>query len=175
MRLHQLKLEYQSAEDRLLLRLASEEQAEVLLWLSRRMSKYVWQTLLDMAQSALEIQLQTNPEARYAMLGFRHEAALSQANFEDLYDDMPRERPLGAVPLLITRLEKKRDDDGRNVLGLFPISGQGVYITLDEALLHGLIKLLENGAAKADWGLDLRLSPYVLPVHPDHELLPTLN
>ncbi|HKO89051.1 MAG TPA: hypothetical protein VJU83_11130 [Burkholderiales bacterium] len=175
MRLHQLKVEYQSSEDRLLLRLASEDGAEVLFSVTRRVTRFLWQVLLEMAQSAPEIRLQANPDARHAMLGMRHEAALSQANFSERYDDMTRERPLGAEPLLVSRLERKRDEAGQHVLGLFPVSGQGVFLTMDEALLHGMVKLLENGAAKADWALDLRISPYVLPLHTDSQGLPTLN
>ncbi|HKY00920.1 MAG TPA: hypothetical protein VJM53_00035, partial [Burkholderiales bacterium] len=68
MRLFQVKVEFQSGEDRLLLRLASEDDNEVLLWLTRRVARYLWQLLLDMAQSAPEIQLQANPEARHALL-----------------------------------------------------------------------------------------------------------
>ena len=176
MRLFQVKVEFQSGEDRLLLRLASEDDNEVLLWLTRRVARYLWQLLIDMAQSAPEIQLQANPEARHALLGFKHEAALSQANFEDMYDELPRDYPLGREPLLVCRLEKKRDDAGQHVLGLFPVDGQGIYLTLDDALLHGLVKLLENGVNKADWALDLRMRRYnLLPIHIDGEGHPTLN
>lgn len=175
MRLHQLKVEYQSSEDRLLLRLASEEGAEVMFSVTRRVTRFLWQVLLDMAQSAPEIRAQANPEARHAMLGMRHEAALSQANFGEQYDDLARERPLGADPLLVSRLERKRDEAGNHVLGLFPVSGQGVFLTMDDALLHGLVKLLENGATKAEWALDLRISPYILPSLTDSQGIPILN
>jgi hypothetical protein len=35
--------------------------------------------------------------------------------------------------------------------------GQGVHITLDENLLHGLVKLIQNAVARAEWDLDLRM------------------
>ena len=175
MRLYQIKIEYQSGEDRLLLRLASEDDNEVLMSLTRRVSRYLWQLLIDMAQSAPEIQLQANPEARHALFGFKHEAALSQANFDDMYDELPRDYPLGREPLLVSRLEKKRDDAGQHMLGLFPIEGEGIFLTLDDALLHGLVKLLENGVNKADWALDLRVTPYPVPMYREGEGHPTLN
>jgi hypothetical protein len=173
MRLHQVKLEYKAAEDRLLMRLAGEDDTEVLLYITRRVVKYLWHVLLDMARSAPDIQLQASDEARYALLGLRHEAALAQANFSERYDDVPRERPLGAQPILVGRMEKKRDEAGQHVLGMFPIEGEGVYLTLDDSLLHGFMKLVENGVAKADWSLDLRLSPYILPMHAGGETHPT--
>lgn len=175
MRLHQVKLEYKAAEDRLLLRLAGEDDTEVLLYITRRVVKYLWQVLLDMARSAPDIQLQASDEARYALLGLRHEAALAEANFNQRYDDVPREQPLGSLPLLVGRLEKKRDEAGQHMLGLFPAEGEGIYLTLDDSLLHGFMRLVENGVTKADWALELRLSPYILPIGAAGESHPTLN
>ena len=62
MRLHQLKVEYRPEEDRLLMRLATDTGAEVLLWLTRRCIARLWPVLLGMAQAVPEVQLQHNPE-----------------------------------------------------------------------------------------------------------------
>ncbi|MCC6611736.1 MAG: hypothetical protein IT515_18945 [Burkholderiales bacterium] len=161
MRLHQLKIEFRPEEDRLLMRLATNTAAEVLLWLTRRCVKRLWPVLLNMAQAAPEVVLQPNPEARKALVGFQHEKAIRQANFSTPYAETPRERPLGADPLLVARIQPRRDPQGRHVLGLLPATGQGVHVTLDDGLLHGLMKLLQNAVAKSDWELDLTV-PAVL-------------
>jgi len=175
MRLHQLKVEYRPEEDRLLMRLATDTGAEVLLWLTRRCIARLWPVLLGMAQAVPEVQLQHNPEARKALLGFQHEKAIRQANFSKPYEEAERERPLGAEPLLITRIQPRRDQQGRNVLGLLPAAGQGVHLTLDENLLHGLMKLLQNAVKKSEWSLDFALPAGITPVADVAGGHPTIN
>jgi hypothetical protein len=157
MRLHQLKIEFVPEHDRLMMRLSTDNGAEVLLWLTRRCVRRLWALLLDMAQATPEIVVQPNPEARKALLGFQHEKAVRQADFSKPYEDVARERPLGTAPLLVTRIQPRRDQQGRHVLGLLPTVGQGVHITLDENLLHGLVKLIQNAVARAEWDLDLQV------------------
>lgn len=175
MRLQQIKVEFIAAQDRLLLRMATDEGSEVLLWLTRRCVKRLWPVLIDMAQSTPDIALQPNPEARNALLGFRHEAAVNLADFSTRYDDVPRARPLGTEPIVITRIQPRRDERGNHVLGLFPPAGPGVHMTLDEGLLHGLVKLLQSGVAKTDWDLALRMPSGIAPPVNEAGGRPTIN
>jgi hypothetical protein len=168
MRLHQLKIEFNAEHDRLLMRLATDNAAEVLAWLTRRCVKRLWPLLINMAQTAPEIALQPNPEAKRALLGFQHEKAIRQADFTRPYEEAQRERPLGQNPLLVTRIQPRRDQQGRHVLGLLPTVGQGVHLTLDENLLHGLMKLIQNAVARADWDLELQL-PAGMVTQPSEE------
>ena len=125
MRLHQLKIEFVAEHDRLLMRLATDSGSEVLVWLTRRCVKRLWPLLLSMAQTTPDIALQQNPEAKRALLGFQHEKAVRQADFSKPYEDAQRERPLGQNPLLITRIQPRRDPQGRHVLGLLPTGRAG--------------------------------------------------
>jgi hypothetical protein len=61
------------------------------------------------------------------------------------------------------------------VLGLLPAVGQGVHITLDNNLLHGLAKLIQNAVARADWDLDLRVPAGLVPVTNEQDGRPTIN
>jgi hypothetical protein len=175
MRLHQLKLEFNAEHDRLLLRLSTDSGAEVLLWLTRRCVKRLWPVMITMAQEKPEIQLQPNPEARKALLGMQHEKAVAQADFSKPYQEAPRERPLGTEPLLVSRIQPRRDAQGRHVLGLLPTEGQGVHMTLDDGLLHGFVKLMQNAVAKAEWDMDLRLPDPVAPAPVTAGGRPTIN
>ena len=175
MRLHQLKVEYQAEEDRLLVRLATDTGAEVLLWITRRCLTRLWPVLLNMAQAVPEVQLQHNPEARKALLGIQHEKAIRAANFSKPYEEAERERPLGTEPLLITRIQPRRDPQGRSVLGLLPAVGQGVHLTLDESLLHGFMRLLQNAVKKSEWSIDLALPSGMTPVADAPGGHPTIN
>lgn len=163
MKLHQLRLDYSAEQDRLLLRISTDDGKEVLLWLTRRCVSLLWTLLVDMAQSSPRIALQSNPEAREALLGFEHEQALRGADFNRPYDESGRVRPFGAEPLLVTRMEGGKDAEGNHVLALSPISGQRVNVTLDDALLHSFCSLLQKVTADTDWGLTLSLTRGFVP------------
>jgi hypothetical protein len=40
---------------------------------------------------------------------------------------------------------------------MLPNDGQGIFLTLDEQLLHGFIKLLQQAVQRAEWGFKLDL------------------
>lgn len=157
MRLHQLKVEYVGAEDRLLLRISTSSNEEVMLWLTRRATLRLWPVLLSMVQAKPEIVVQPSPEARRALVGFEHEKAVAQADFSKPYEPAERARPLGDAPILVARIEPRRNNEGQAVLGLLPAQGQGIYITLDDHLLHGLMRLLQNAVVRAEWGFTLSI------------------
>jgi hypothetical protein len=157
MRLHQLKVEYVGTEDRLLVRLSTNSNEEVELWLTRLAVTRLWPVLLSMVQAKPEIVVQSNPEARRALVGFEHQKAVAKADFSKPYEPAERARPLGPAPLLVGRIEPRRDNEGRQVLGLLPPQGQGVFITFDDHLLHGFMRLLQNAVVRADWGFKLAI------------------
>lgn len=176
MRLHQLKLDFIAEHDRLLLRVSTDNQLEVRLWLTRRALRLLWPLLVQLVRSSPEVALQSNPQARDALVGMQHEQALSRANFADAFEETPRNMPLGAEPILVARIQSKKDDNGNQVLGLLPQQGQGIHLSLDNTLLHSLCKLLQNAVAKSDWDIALELPALQTPLATDEAAAPkTLN
>ena len=163
-KLNQIKLEFSAEHDRLLLRVASDDRKEVLLWLTRRCVKLLWPALVNVAQASPDIALQANPGAKEALLGFQHQKALQQVDFSTPYAESGRERPLGPDPILVARIQARREPNRLCVLSLLPLEGQGVHLTLDDNLLHSLIKLVQTTAAGAEWelGLELPQAPQTL-------------
>jgi hypothetical protein len=157
MRLHQLKLDYLPEQDRLLLRVSTDDRQEVRLWLTRRALRLLWPLLLQMLRSSPEVAVQSNPRARDALIGLQHERALSRANFADAFEDAPRAMPLGNEPLLVVHIRSSKDAGGNRVLGLLPQQGKGIHLTLDDTLLHSLCKLLRDAVTKTDWDMLLEL------------------
>lgn len=158
MRLHQVKVEFDPEQDRLLLRVSTATQEEALLWLTRRCTLRLWPLLIGFAEAEPEIAARAaDPLSQRALLEFQHEKALSQASFSKAYEQTPRARPLGDEPLLVVRIQRRRNADGKMVLGLLPAEGQGIFLTLDPPLLHGLMKLIERAVEKTDWGIQLKL------------------
>jgi hypothetical protein len=167
MTLEQIRIDFVPEHDRLLMRLASGDRSEVLLWLTRRCVRLMWPLLMKMTASAPDIAQQPLPEARQALLGMQREQALSKANFSRPYDASNRERPLGGEPIVVTRVNTGRSEQGKHMLGLLPQKGQGVTLSLDDTLLHGLCKLLQDVVAKAEWDLVLTLPQGAAPVAAD--------
>ena len=157
MRLHQLKIDFLPEQDRLLLRVSTDNQIEVRLWLPRRALRLMWPLLLQMVRAAPEVVLQSNPQARDALVGMLHEQALSRANFAMPFDEIPRQMPLGGEPILVARIQTNKDEKGNQILGLLPQQGQGIHLTLDNTLLHSFCRLIQNAVANADWDIVLEL------------------
>jgi hypothetical protein len=157
MNLEQIRIDFVPEHDRLLMRIASGDRSEILLWLTRRCVRLLWPLLVRMAESVPHIAQQALPEARQALLGMEREHALAKADFSRNYDSAGRERPLGTEPLLVARINTGRNEEGKNVIAMLPQNGQGVTLAIDDTLLHGLCKLLQDVAGKAEWDMVLAL------------------
>ena len=163
MKLKQIRIEFSPLQDWLLMRIATDANTEVLLWLTRRCVKLLWPALMGLAQKSPDILLQSHPDAKTALLGMRHEAAVQKGDFSQPYDETALVRPLGQEPMLVSKIQTRREDSGQFVLSLMPEQGQGINVALDEALLHSLCKLLQTVVSSAQWELELKL-PGVAPV-----------
>lgn len=164
--LHQIQLSYVPEEDRLLLRVSTREHQELRFWLTRRLVARLWPLLVDQLAARADAGAHADPEARRSLLEFRHEAAVQQADFSAPYRDAPRETPLGAVPLLVTKARLRPGEAGFD-LWLMPAEGSGVRLSLTEAMLHSLCRMLEQTAARTEWGL---ASPLGAPAPPPERL-----
>ena len=163
MKLEQLRLDFVPEQDRLLLRIATDDGKELALWLTRRCLRLLWALLIELAKSDPRIALQSSADARAALLGLEHEHALQGADFASPYREGARERPLGAEPLLVTRLAHARDSAGYTVLTLGGTGEQQIDLTLDAQLLHAICGLLQKVAGDTEWDLALALPQSVAP------------
>src|SRR5690349_17963745 len=158
MKLHQVKIDFEAEEDRLLMLIAASEKVEVRMWLTRRFVKLLWPLLVKLAEEASpRIRTQANPEARKALLGLEHEHAVSKADFSKPYDAASLATPLGSAPILLARIQTGHDRTGQPVVALHPSDGQGVTLTFDSVLLHSVCRLLQAAVKKSDWDMELKL------------------
>jgi hypothetical protein len=157
-RLRQINVDYDAEHDRLLMRIGTNDGAELRLWLTRRFIRLLWPLLVKLAEDASpRIRTQANPEARKALLGLEHEQAISRADFSRPYENKTPSTPLGEAPLLLARVQTGHDRKGQPVVALHPSEGHGVTLNLDGVLLHSLCRLLQAAAQKSDWDIELRL------------------
>lgn len=156
MRLHQIRIDYHQEQDRLLLRVSTDDRSELRFWLTRRFVKGLWPALLKMAEAIGDARAQPDPEVRKAMVEFEHEKAVQQADFATPYQAASH-LPLGAEPLLLTRLRARQDGRGSAVLSMHPTQGQGMDLAMDSMLLHSLTRLVQGAVAKTDWDMRVEL------------------
>ena len=156
MRLHQIRIDYTQEQDRLLLRISTDDGSELRFWLTRRFVKGLWPVLMKMAEAVGEARAQHDPTIRTAMLEFEHDKAVRQADFATPYKSATN-LPLGAEPLLVTRLRAQPDGSGNAVLSLHPTQGHGMDLAMDSMLLHSLTRLLQGAVGKTDWDIRLEL------------------
>src|ERR1041384_3842565 len=157
-KLHQLKVEYDAEQDRLIMLVATSEAMELRLSLTRRFVKLLWPLLVKLAEEASpRIRTQANPEARKALLGLEHEHAVSKADFSKPYDAAQHATPLGEKPVLLARIQTGHDRNGQPVVAMHPADGQGITLTFDSVLLHSLCRLLQAAVKKSHWDMELKL------------------
>ena len=174
-KLHQLKVDYNAEQDRLLMLIAASDAVELRMWLTRRFVKLLWPLLVKLAEEASpRIRTQANPEARKALLGIEHQQAVQKADFSKAYAGESRNMPLGEEPLLLGRIQTGHDRKGQPVLAMHPAEGQGVTLTLDSVLLHSVCRLLQAAVKKSGWDMELKL-PGAEPVATEERSGRTIN
>jgi hypothetical protein len=157
MKIHQIQIRHEEAEDRLLLRLSTSDDSEFRFWLTRRFVKRLWALLVQMLDWDQAVRQQVNPDTRRTVLDLQHEGYAQQADYSQPFAEAPRRMPLGEAPTLVARATGKKGDSGVQTLSLHPQQGQGIDMTLDTKLLHIFTRLLREAVAGTDWDVDLAL------------------
>jgi hypothetical protein len=159
--IHQIQIRHDEAEDRLLLRMSTTDNCEVRFWLTRRFTRLLWKVLVKMLEWDRAVKQQVDPETRRAVLDIQHEGYSQQADFSKPFaenaQEAPRSLPLGEAPVLLAKVQGRKQGEGVHLLSLHPLQGQGIDITLDAKLLHLFTRLIREQVAKTDWDLSLDL------------------
>jgi hypothetical protein len=149
--LQQLNIQFEPIQDRLILRILGGDNSELRIWLTRRYTRL----LLGVLDTVIETKIDPvkTPYVEQ-MKEFEREAALSGSNFEDKYKaDEVIAFPLGEEPILVSRIDYKKLENGNVALTLGVEKGQNINLNLDKTLLHALVKLLNQGCDMAEWNI----------------------
>lgn len=159
MNIHQLSVSYEERQDRILLRLNTLDKQEFRFWLTRRMCLRLMpaidQSVVRMEASQPGVAA-PDPSAKKMLTEIKREAFLQKADFATPFEAKAEQRPLGEEPMLITDVQ------------LSLLAGGGLLVTFQEknidapvkscqlnlqaSLVHGLVHLIQQALAKAEWG-----------------------
>ena len=151
--LDQIQITFVAAEDRLLLRMSTQNDEEFRFWLTRRFVKALRPKLGQTLSQQPRIQVQSNTEAKRELLNFQHEQAVQASDFKTPYKNEQKSLPLGEQPVMLTRFQLRPQADGRVTLTVGPEQGNGIDLALNPHLVHSLIALLDNALKTAEWNL----------------------
>lgn len=154
-----MSVQYDERQDRLAMRVSNQQQQEFRLWLTRSMTL----RLLPHLQAAV-VHLEsmdpqvmaTDTTAQQMLAELKRENFLSQADFSTPFASDTLSLPLGEIPILVTDVQLNLQHGGHLDL-LFQdksgnhASGASFELSLQAALLHGFLHLLEAALKKAQW------------------------
>jgi hypothetical protein len=164
-------------EDRLLLKLNPTGEATLRFWLTRRFLGLFWKGLSDeLRKTVAEAK---SPAARDFLLDMAETRLTAKADFATAFEDRaairpPRQAaqapsaPAAAAapapqpaapalppPRLLWGFNIKRQEDGRTAIVLIATDQARVDIALADDGVFGLMRILRDAAAKAEWELPL--------------------
>jgi hypothetical protein len=159
MNIHQLSVSYEERQDRILLRLNTLDKQEFRFWLTRRMCLRLMPAidqsvvLLEASQPGVAVP---DPTAQKMLTEIKREAFLQKADFSTPFEAKAEQRPLGEEPMLITDAQLSLQTGG-GLLVTFqektveaPV--KSCQLNLQASLVHGLVHLIQQALAKAEWG-----------------------
>jgi hypothetical protein len=152
----QIRIEFNAAEDRLLLRISERESngtcAEYRCWLTRRYANICIRAIERIIDDELANDMQISPDAVEPMRKFQQEAALSKADFFTSFDTGAGDGSrTWQKPLLCSALKVCKKGKGVYVLSFLGSDNGGLHLRTGIELMYTLQKMLLISAAKAAW------------------------
>lgn len=151
--IHQINLGYNAEQDRLLLRVGLNDNTELLVWLTYRMAKMIWNLLNGETNlpSATSIQAETPPQQ--AVEQFKQEMqvaeTLQKMDFATEYQPRPSVRNDGA--LLATNALLLGVQGKSPTLEMPCLEGLTIRMNLNQELIIAMCNMLQLAAKEATW------------------------
>ena len=166
-----MQVRYHPTADRVLWQLRTAGGEMFAVWLTRRMLRQLWPPLANLVILAGVARVAPNalvlPEARAMMAQAARDRPLPNTDFATPFDAKPAAQPLGPEPLLPGAIDLGPAKRGPGLaLALREPGGRNLSLQLSADLATGLLRLLEQALAEADWGV------LALPAAPDGPAAP---
>ena len=165
--IQQINLGYNIQQDRLLLKVGLADNTELLVWLTYRITKQLWQMLNSETHlpTATSIKAETPPQQAVAQ--FKQELQVAETmrkmDFATAYQprtDIVNDSAMLAIAVLIIHYENKPSS-----LEMPCLEGITVRMNLTQELILALCNMLQLSAKEAEWDLGAALptSEQLLP------------
>ena len=176
--IQQINLGYNAQQDRLLLRVGLADNSELLVWLTYRITKQLWQILNGESHlpTATSIQAETPPQQAVEQFKQEIEAteALKKMDFATEYQarkEVVNDSVLLATSVLIINYSNKLSS-----LELPCLEGISVRMNLTQELTLALCNMLQLSAKEATWALDtLAATPVSAMLVPNDDVKKVLH
>jgi hypothetical protein len=153
--IQQINLGYNTEHDRLLLRIGLSDNSELLVWLTNRITKQLWQLLTGETHlpTATSIQAETPPEK--AVEQFKQEVqateTLQKMDFATEYQ--PRKEVVNNGAMLAISLMLLNVENRPPTLEIPCIEGITVRMNLTQELILALCNMLQLSTKEAAWDI----------------------
>jgi hypothetical protein len=158
MNIHQLSVHHDERQDRLLLRLNTQDQQEFHFWLTRRMALRLMPAI---QQSALRLEAAqpgvaaTDAPSQHLLSELKRDAFLKKADFATPFENHATQWPLGPTPLLISDVHMSIQPGGALDISFEdksdPAQARACQLHLQVSLVHGMLHLIQQAIEKAEW------------------------
>jgi hypothetical protein len=164
MQIRQLQVACDQQQDRLLLRISTQDNEEYRIWLTRRFLRDLWPHLSRLAgkQTAATPLVDDIPPDEVV-------------NFEESFSEESATYPLGSKPLLSSEVKVDTLSDGTFNLTFREARERSFQLALNIDMLHTLCAMLRAGADYAQWNLALDDAPATTIATPHYEQLSRLH
>jgi hypothetical protein len=159
MNIHQLSVLFDERQDRLLMRVNTQDAQEVRLWLTRRIAlKLV--APLELTITKLESRNASvalaSPQAQSMLVELKQDDFLKKADFETPFATQNTSLPMGPEPLIVTEITLNiQGDKGAQMVfqdgGDDSTAARACSLQMQPPLVHGLLHLLQNAVTNAQW------------------------
>ena len=153
--IQQVNLGYNAEQDRLLLRIGLSDNSELLVWLTNRITKQLWQLLTGETHLPTATSIQTETAPQQAVEQFKQEVqvaeTLQKMDFATEYQarkEVVNNGAMLAISLMLVSVEQKLP-----TLEIPCLEGVTVRINLTQELILALCNMLQLSSKEAGWDL----------------------
>ncbi len=157
MNIRQIGVDFQSDQDRLMLKFSTDPGGIVRLLVTRRFLKLFWAHLVALLEKHVIGEAALSEEAKRAMREMRQEQVLSAADFRTPFKDAPSTDGALKAPLLLKAFKLQYKGANEWFVSFIPGDGPSIDLNAPDALLIAVCKLLRDAAGHAGWDLNLKL------------------
>ena len=156
--IHQISIDHDPLEDRVLVRMNTQNKELVEIWLTRKISLQLLPALEKLNVELLNRQKDMNrplhdEHSKHLMADLIHQQALDNSNFSTPFD-LLKDPLTGPRPLLVTHLQATLLDNAGLKLDLSEKLSDNerlLELTLDKDLLQGFKHLLTKAVENSEW------------------------